>query len=201
MPSMRQVRARIRVAKNSQQITKAMKMVAASRLKKAKNLVESSRSYAYKLAQLTSDLASNIAVRGTLNQEFPLLTGKGNNNIHLLVVISSDRGLCGGLNTATVKFVKQTVTQLLNQGREVKIFCLGKKAYEPLKNVLAKNIIGNQFGLFRGIVNFNDACQISEKIIELFRCFLVQIQGQSTKNQIGYPAELNAVEQSLQTQH
>ncbi len=168
MANLKTLKNRIKSVKSTQKITKAMKMVAASRLKKAKNLVESSRSYAYKLAQLTSDLASNIAVRGTLNQEFPLLTGKGNNNIHLLVVISSDRGLCGGLNTATVKFVKQTVTQLLNQGREVKIFCLGKKAYEPLKNVLAKNIIGNQFGLFRSIVNFNDACQISEKIIELF---------------------------------
>jgi len=168
MANLKTLKNRIKSVKSTQKITKAMKMVAASRLKKAKHLVESSRSYAYKLAQLTSDLASNIAVRSTLNQEFPLLTGKGHNNVHLLVVISSDRGLCGGLNTATVKFVKQTVQQLTSQGREVKIFCLGKKAYEPLKNVFAKHIIGSEFGLFRGIINFDNAHQISEKIIALF---------------------------------
>jgi len=145
-----------------------MKMVAASRLKKAKNLVESSRSYANKIAQLTSDLASNIAVRGTLNQDFPLLTGKGRNNTHLLVVVSTDRGLCGGLNSATVKFVKQVVSQYTEQGRQIKIFCIGRKAYEPLKTIYPKLIIGHKFGIFRGTINFDNANEIGNQIIDLF---------------------------------
>jgi len=106
MANLKVLKTRIKSVKSTQKMTKAMKMVAASRLKKARNLVEASRPFAEKIREMTSSLASNISVRGQLNEKFPLLTGKGNNEKHLIVVLSSDRGLCGGLNSATVKFTK-----------------------------------------------------------------------------------------------
>ena len=97
-------------------------MVAASRLKRAKQMVEASRPYAERIQEMVSSLASNVSVRGNLNEKFPLLTGRGKGETHLIVVFSSDRGLCGGLNGATVKFTKQYIHNLVAQGREVKIW-------------------------------------------------------------------------------
>jgi F-type H+-transporting ATPase subunit gamma len=168
MANLKTLKTRIKSVKSTQKMTKAMKMVAASRLKKAKQMVELSRPYAQKIREMTSSLASNIAVRGGLNDRFPLLTGKGSNERHLLVVISSDRGLCGGLNSATVKFTKNKINELISQGREVKIMCVGRKAYEQLKNIYGNKIIENITGVFKSTINIDIAENISQKIIELY---------------------------------
>jgi len=143
-------------------------MVAASRLKKAKQLVEASRPYAEKIQEMIESLASNVAVRGNLNEKFPLLTGKGKSHTHLLVVFSSDRGLCGGLNSATVKMTKMHVNNLIAQGREVKIYCVGRKAYEQLRSAYGDKIIDHSFGIFRGIVDYKSAQELADKFSELF---------------------------------
>ncbi len=145
-----------------------MKMVAASRLKKAKQLVESSRPYANKIEEMISSLASNIAVRENLSEKFPLLTGKGKRETHLVVIFSSDRGLCGGLNSATVKFAKSHINALVSCGREVKIFCIGRKAYEQLKSTYSKQVIETSFGVFKGAIDYKIAEELAGKIVELF---------------------------------
>lgn len=149
-------------------MTKAMKMVAASRLKRAKHLVESSRPYAEKISEMISSIASNIAVRDTLNEKFPLLTGRGSNETHLLVVISSDRGLCGGLNGATVKFAKSKINSLVSEGREVKVFCIGRKAYDQLRSTYGKQIIDHKFGVFKGAITHEAAQELASRLVELF---------------------------------
>lgn len=149
-------------------MTKAMKMVAASRLKKAKQLVEASRPYAEKIQEMISGIASNIAVRSTLSEKFPLLTGKGKRETYLLVVFSSDRGLCGGLNSATVKYAKQRINSLVSQGKEVKVYCIGRKAYEQLKSVYGNKIIDTSFGIFKGSISYKIAEDITEKLTDLF---------------------------------
>jgi F-type H+-transporting ATPase subunit gamma len=168
MANLKTLKTRIKSVKSTQKMTKAMKMVAASRLKKAKQLVESSRPYAEKIQEMIESLASNVVVRGNLNEKFPLLTGKGKNHTHLVVVFSSDRGLCGGLNSATVKMTKMHITNLVAQGREVKIYCVGRKAYEQLRSAYGDKIIGHSFGIFKGIVDYKSAQELAEKFTELF---------------------------------
>ena len=145
-----------------------MKMVAASRLKKAKQAVESSRPFSDKIAEMIQSLASNIATRGNLSEKFPLLTGKGKSETHLLLVFSSDRGLCGGLNGATVKMVKNHIASLIAKGCNVKIFCVGKKAYEQLKPIYGDKIIDYSFGIFKASIDYKIAQDLAAKLSELF---------------------------------
>ena len=168
MANLKTLKTRIKSVKSTQKMTKAMKMVAASRLKKAKHAVEVSRPYAQKIEQMISHLASNVAMRDSLNENFPLLTGKGKKETHLIIVISSDRGLCGGLNSATVKMAKHRINNLIAEGREVKIFCIGRKAFEQLKFLYGKKIIEHSFGIFKNIIDYKVAEELSEKIIDLF---------------------------------
>lgn len=168
MANLKTLKTRIKSVKSTQKMTKAMKMVAASRLKKAKHAVESSRPYAEKLEEMISSLASNVAVRDNFNEKFPLLTGKGARETYLIVVVSSDRGLCGGLNSATVKFAKSRINSLVAEGREVKIFCVGRKAYEQLKAPYGKQIIENSFGIFKNVIDYKIALDLSKKLISLY---------------------------------
>lgn len=168
MANLKTLKTRIKSVKSTQKMTKAMKMVAASRLKKAKQLVEASRPYAEKIQEMIESLASNVAVRGNLNEKFPLLTGKGKNHTHLVVVFSSDRGLCGGLNSATVKMTKMHINNLVAQGREVKIYCVGRKAYEQLKSNYGDKVIDHSFGIFKGTIDYKIAQDLAEKLTELF---------------------------------
>jgi len=168
MANLKTLKTRIKSVKSTQKMTKAMKMVAASRLKKAKTAVESMRPFADKIEEMIISLASNISVRTNLNEKFPLLTGRGKSESRLIVVISSDRGLCGGLNSATVKFAKNRVNELVAQGCEVKLFCIGRKAYEQLRSLYGKQIIDQNFGVFKGSINHQVAEEIANKLVKLF---------------------------------
>lgn len=168
MANLKTLKTRIKSVKSTQKMTKAMKMVAASRLKKAKNAVEAMRPYSDKIEEMIIDIASNISVRDHLSEKFPLLTGKGKENVHLIVVISSDRGLCGGINSATVKFAKTRIKKLITEGREVKIFCIGRKAYEQLRATYSKEIIEKNFGIFKDVIDHKVAQEIANKLIALF---------------------------------
>ncbi len=168
MANLKTLKTRIKSVKSTQKMTKAMKMVAASRLKKAKSAVESMRPFSDKIEEMIVSLASNVSVRSNLSEKFPLLTGRGKTSSYLIVVISSDRGLCGGLNSATVKFAKNRFNQLVAEGCEVKIFCIGRKAYEQLRSVYGKQIIDQNFGVFKGHIDHKIAKEIADKLVCLF---------------------------------
>jgi F-type H+-transporting ATPase subunit gamma len=168
MANLKTLKTRIKSVKSTQKMTRAMKMVAASRLKNAKRLAEALRPYANKILEMIESVASNIAVRDNLSENFPLLTGNGKSEIHLIVVFSSDRGLCGGLNSATVKMTKLHINTLIAKGREVKIFCIGKKAYEHLKPIYGNKIIDHSFGVFKDVITYKVAQDLAERIIQLF---------------------------------
>ncbi len=168
MANLKTLKTRIKSVKSTQKLTKAMKMVAASRLKKAKHAVEASRPFAEKISEIIANLASNISVRGNLNEKFPLLTGKGKQKAHLILVISSDRGLCGGLNGSTVRFAKSRIGSLVSKGHEVKVFCIGRKAYEQLKAPYGKQIVDHVGGIFKNIITYQIAQDLAGKIIKLF---------------------------------
>lgn len=168
MANLKVLKSRIKSVKSTQKITKAMKMVAASRLKKAKNAVEASRPYAEGISQMASDLASNISVKGNLNEKFPLLTGKGEEKSYLLIILSSDRGLCGGLNSATVRFAKSRINSLVTEGKRVRIICVGKKAYEQLKGTYSQKIVDHVFGVFKNQIDYHIAQDLTAKIVDRF---------------------------------
>ncbi len=146
-----------------------MKMVAASRLKKAKHAVEASRPYAENIRQMAEDLASNISVKDNFSEKFPLLTGKGGDDkSYLLVVLSSDRGLCGGLNSATVRFTKIHINNLIVEGKKIHLICVGKKAYEQLKGSYGNKIVDHVFGVFKSQIDFKVAQDLTDKLVERF---------------------------------
>jgi F-type H+-transporting ATPase subunit gamma len=117
---------------------------------------------------MITDLASNIAVRDSLKTNHPLLTGKGKKKECLMVVFSTDRGLCGGLNGATVKMTKARITELEEQGKKVKLYFVGRKAYEQLRSTYGDRIVEQDFGLFKGEITFDVAKVVAEKIVKLF---------------------------------
>lgn len=165
MPSLKDLKTRINSVKSTQKITKAMKMVAASKLRKARESAEAAAPYAQRMDRMLTSLAKNLAS----NDNAPkLLSGTGKDSTHLLVVVSTDRGLCGGLNTNLIKEVKQEVSSLRKNGKEIKLLCLGKKSYELLKREYSGHIVEKIEGLTRKAVNFSDAENQAEKIIEWF---------------------------------
>jgi F-type H+-transporting ATPase subunit gamma len=165
MSNLKALKSRINSVKSTQKITKAMKMVAASRLRKAKKAVEASRPYADNIESMISDLASSISVRGTFSQDFSLLTGTGKEKTHLILILSSDRGLCGGLNSTTVRFAKKRVAQLESEGKNVKINCIGKKAYEQLKAEFEEKIVEKNFGIFKEEITYETATKFAQDIV------------------------------------
>ncbi len=168
MANLKILKTRIKSVKSTQKMTKAMKMVAASKLRKAKQAVETSRPYAEKIDELITNLAGNINIRGNSNDDFSLLTGRSGIKTHLLVLLSSDRGLCGGLNTSAVKFAKNRISELNADGKEVKIFCVGKKGYDQIKSVFGDKIIDHIGGIFKNNIDHKIADEIANKIINLF---------------------------------
>lgn len=168
MANLKTLKTRIKSVKSTQKMTKAMKMVAASKLRRAKHLVELSRPYADKIDEMITNLVGNIDVRENPDESFALLTGREQSQTYLLVVLTSDRGLCGGLNTSAIKLVKNRFNELTKDGKQVKILCVGRKGYDQLKSVFAEHIIDHLAGIFKNNIDHNIAGQISDKIVGLF---------------------------------
>jgi len=121
-----------------------------------------------KIDELITNLAENIDFRENLDNDFSLLTGKYQEKVHLLVLLSSDRGLCGGLNSSAVKFAKNRINYLTGVGKEIKIICIGKKGYDQLKSVAGDKMIDYIGGIFRNNIDHAAAEEIASKIIALF---------------------------------
>jgi F-type H+-transporting ATPase subunit gamma len=166
MPSLKSLKVRIKSVRSTQKITKAMKMVAASKLKHAREKAEAAAPYADKMANIVLSLASN-SQQPTVGQT-SLLTGTGKDNTHLIVIVTSDRGLCGAFNSSILKASRRKIEALLAKGKEVKIICLGKKGYDLLKTQYGSKIIMHKDGIGKKGVKFAEAQEIGEKILELF---------------------------------
>lgn len=164
MPSLKEFRNRIVSVKSTRKITMAMKMVAASKLRRAQQQAEASQPYAVRMSNMLSRLVANIAINDTSPV---LLGGTGNQNVHLLVVITSDRGLCGGFNGSIARLARLQVRDLLDEGKDVKILCVGRKGRDVLKREYADKIVHTFEGLGRKRLAFSDALQVSQYILDM----------------------------------
>ena len=122
MPSLKEFRNRIASVKSTQKITKAMQMVAAAKLKRAQSQAEAARPYAMRMARVIANLAAAVSGENAPR----LLRGTGSEQTHLVIVATSERGLCGGFNTQIVRLAKERIEALLATGKSVKILCVGK---------------------------------------------------------------------------
>jgi F-type H+-transporting ATPase subunit gamma len=139
MPSLKEFRSRIASVKSTQKITKAMQMVAAAKLKRGQNAAEAARPYALAMARVVANLAA--AVKGDGAPRLLQGAGKDKDDVHLLVVITSERGLCGGFNTQIVRAAREKITELQRAGKTVKLLCVGKKGRDQLRRLYAAQIV------------------------------------------------------------
>jgi F-type H+-transporting ATPase subunit gamma len=138
MPSLKDLRNRIASVKATQKITKAMQMVAAAKLRRAQNAAEAARPYAERMSSVLGNLASGIIV----GPETPrLLAGTGSDRVHLLIVCTAERGLCGAFNSSIARLARDHANRLMAEGKTVKIICVGKKGHDILRRQFAQQII------------------------------------------------------------
>ena len=164
MPSLKDLKNRIKSVKSTQKITKAMKMVAAAKLRRAREQAEASRPYSQAMEKLLANLASG-SEKQTNGRS--LLSGAGSSDTQLIVVATSDRGLCGGFNSSIVRAVRRKVRELQGQGITVKLLCIGRKGYEQLNHEFSKIIIGKS-ELNKKKLGFADAEIVSSDLITRF---------------------------------
>jgi F-type H+-transporting ATPase subunit gamma len=165
MASLKDMRVRIAATKATQKITKAMQMVAASKLRRAQAAAEAARPFAERMETVLGNIASSVS---DVSAAPKLLAGTGKDQVHLLLVCTGERGLCGPFNSAIVRLARDKANSLLTQGKEVKIFCVGRKGAEQLRRNFEKNII--EVVELRGVrtLGFVNAEDIAKKVIALY---------------------------------
>jgi len=165
MPSLKDLRNRIASVKATQKITKAMQMVAAAKLRRAQSAAEAARPYAERMAVVLGNLASGI----TVGPETPrLLAGTGSDQVHLLIVCTAERGLCGAFNSSIARLARDHANRLMAEGKTVKIICVGKKGYDILRRQFAEQII--DLIDLRSVrqLGFEQGDMIAQKVLGLF---------------------------------
>ena len=166
MASLDDLKKRIASVKSTQKITKAMKMVAAAKLKRAQDSAEKGRPYSEKMNNIILNLSEGISDKENAPK---LLSGTGKDQIHLCVVMTSDRGLCGGFNSNIIKKAKSYFSRLSSEGKELKIITVGSKGNDQLKRLFGDKIIENISFKNSKNANFFDAEKVSKIIIEKFQ--------------------------------
>ncbi|MFN3889752.1 MAG: F0F1 ATP synthase subunit gamma [Beijerinckiaceae bacterium] len=163
MPSLKDLRNRISSVKATQKITKAMQMVAAAKLRRAQAAAEAARPYAERMETVLANVAAGVSDDGPA-----LLTGNGRDDVHLLVVCTAERGLCGAFNSSIVRLARERINALLAQGKTVKILCVGKKGYDQLRRQYERHIV--ELIELRSVrqIGFDNADAIAKKIITMF---------------------------------
>ncbi|WP_341907617.1 F0F1 ATP synthase subunit gamma [Sandarakinorhabdus limnophila] len=165
MPSLKSLKMRITSVKSTQKITKAMKMVAAAKLRRAQEAAEAARPYSVRMAAVMASLASRV----TVGPESPrLLAGTDKDQVHLLVVCSSERGLAGGFNSNIAKLARRTMDELLAQGKTVKLLFVGKKARAPFARTHKDLIVGTVDMTHIKNVGFADAKSVADEVVARF---------------------------------
>jgi F-type H+-transporting ATPase subunit gamma len=165
MASLKDMRVRIASTKATQKITKAMQMVAASKLRRAQTAAEAARPYATKMEAVIRNIAA--AAAGSPGAS-PLLAGTGKDQVHLLLVCTGERGLCGAFNSAIVRLARERAQALVAQGKEVKFFCVGRKGYEQLRRTFDKQIVEHVDLRSVRQLGFVNAEDIAKKVLARF---------------------------------
>jgi F-type H+-transporting ATPase subunit gamma len=165
MPSLDDLKKRIKSVKSTQKITKAMKMVAAAKLRKAQENAEKSRPYSKKMQNIILNLTKSI---NDPNNAPKLLVGTGHDKTYLCVVLTADRGLCGGFNSNICKLAKINFKKILGEGKDLKIITVGSKGFDQIKREYGKYIIKKFSFKDRKQITFSEAEIIGREIIDLF---------------------------------
>src|SRR5712671_1164510 len=165
MASLKDMRVRIASTKATQKITKAMQMVAASKLRRAQVAAEAARPFAERMDRVLGNIAAGVADSDSAPR---LLSGTGADKVQLLVVCTAERGLCGAFNSSIVRLARERANALTNEGKQVKFLCVGRKGFEQLRRTYEKQIV--ELIELRGVrnVGFAQAEMVADKIIKLF---------------------------------
>ncbi len=193
MPSLKALRGRIASVKSTQKITAAMKMVAASKLRRAQTQAEAARPYAQRMERMLVSLAAG-ATRGSAAPK--LLVGTGRDQVHLLIVVTGDRGLAGAFNANVGRLARNTARRLEAEGKTVKIFAVGRKGRDYLRREFPAAIVGDASYVGRKSIGFADAAAIAERVIAMLGaggfdvCTLIYNRFQSVISQVPIEVQL-----------
>ena len=165
MPNLKDLRVRIDSVKSTQKITSAMKMVAAAKLRRAQEQAEAARPFSDRMDRMMSSLSGGVSEGGSGPE---LLVGNGKSDAHLIIVMSSDRGLCGGFNTNIVREVARRIERLFSEDKKVKLLCVGRKARDVLRRRYGELILASFEDVGRRNLSYADALKIGEKVLDLF---------------------------------
>jgi F-type H+-transporting ATPase subunit gamma len=165
MASLKDMRNRIASVKATRKITKAMQMVAAAKLRRAQEAATAARPYAERMDGMLGSIASRVSSREGAS---PLLVGTGKDQVHLLVVMTAERGLCGGFNANIAKLARQDAYRLMQEGKTVKILTVGRKGADNMRRDLGRYIIERID--FRGVrqIGYDQAAQVSKRVMDMF---------------------------------
>ncbi|WP_315926026.1 F0F1 ATP synthase subunit gamma [Mesorhizobium sp. SP-1A] len=187
MPSLKDLRNRIASVKATQKITKAMQMVAAAKLRRAQEAAEAARPYSERMGAVLANIGQAVGGGGDAPA---LMTGTGRDDVHLLVVCTAERGLCGGFNSQIARHARDHIRRLLAEGKQVKIICVGKKGFDILRRDFAAQIIDRVDLREVKTLAFVNADAIARKVINLFNdgafdvCTLFYSQFKSVISQV-----------------
>ena len=188
MPSLKDLRTRINSVKQTRKITSAMKLVAASKLRRAQEQAEASRPFAEKMSAMLANLAGGA-------KDMPgapkLLAGTGREDVHLIIVATADRGLCGGFNSSIARGARRQILELHEQGKQVKIICVGRKGRDALRRDQGEHIIDFVDGVVgKKRLEFVDADALAQRVVDLYEagefdvCTIIYNKFQSAVTQI-----------------
>jgi F-type H+-transporting ATPase subunit gamma len=162
--SLKDLRNRINSVRSTRKITQAMKMVAAAKLRRAQEQAEAARPYATRMQRMLAALSASVEGRPDAPA---MLAGTGRDDTYLIVVCTADRGLCGAFNSNLVREARRRVTQLVNEGKQVKILAVGRKGYDQFRRSNPKMLVEGSGGIGRDL-DYDTARQVAERITELF---------------------------------
>ncbi len=165
MPNLKDLKTRINSVKSTQKITSAMKMVAAAKLRRAQEQAEAARPYAERMERVLVALAANMAGRDGAPA---LLAGNGRDQTHLVVVMTSDRGLCGGFNSSISRQARKTIRDLKKHGKNVKILCVGRKGRDQLRRDFGADIVATIEDVAKPRLTFAAAERVGARIRHMF---------------------------------
>ena len=194
MPSLKALRGRIASVKSTQKITSAMKMVAASKLRRAQAQADAARPYAQRMERMLTSLAANVAGRPTAPK---LMVGTGRDKVHLLIPITGDRGLAGAFNSNVGRLTRNIARRLESEGKTVKIFAVGRKGRDYLRREFPDNIVGDVNFVGRKSIAFADAMAIASRVTawveagEIDVCTVIYNRFQSIISQV--PTEMQLI--------
>jgi F-type H+-transporting ATPase subunit gamma len=187
MPSLKDLRIRISSVKSTQKITSAMKMVAAAKLRRAQEQAEAARPYADRMERMLGSLAASVQDREGAP---PLLAGTGKDDVHLVIVASSDRGLCGMFNSSIVRGARQLLADLREEGKSYKILCVGRKGRDQLRREFGKHIVDTVEDIAKPRLEFAAAEGVAGRVTEMFEasefdvCTIIFNHFQSAMSQV-----------------